>query len=355
MHKTSISSLVRSRQLSPHRIRSLSLILLMAALGAAAHAFDSPAANGRPIPPAAVSTGASASSAELNTAPLQRVNGREADSAAAQISQSSVTRPRLDAQAVLVMEQDTGKVLLRKQAGSVRSIASLTKLMTGIVLLDSKLSLRKRITITRADVDRLKGSSSRLKVGTRLTRRKALRLALMSSENRAAHALARTYPGGEHRFVAAMNRKARALGMRRTRFVEPTGLSQQNRSTAQDLALLAKAAHQRPLLRQYTTSHGAVVPSRQGVIFYRNTNQLVRERRWDIGLQKTGYIREAGYCLLMQTRVAGRRLIMVFLDSVGTAARIADARKVEAWLRSSGTVNPVALADEDDMAGRPSH
>lgn len=239
---------------------------------------------------------------------------------------------RVGANVAFVVDQETGEVLLRKNARAVLPIASLTKLMTGLVIAEAGLPLDERIAITTADVDRIKGSSSRLRVGTILTRRQALRLALMSSENRAAHALARTYPGGETAFVNAMNVKAKQLGMQNTHYVEPTGLSSRNRSSARDLALLADAAYDEPLLRRFSTSAGYRLATTRGTLQYVNTNRLVRSGNWNIGLQKTGYISEAGQCLLMQARLAGRNLIMVFLDSASRLVPLRDAERVREWI-----------------------
>ncbi|GAB3769104.1 D-alanyl-D-alanine endopeptidase [Ramlibacter monticola] len=243
----------------------------------------------------------------------------------------------LKASVAYVIDQDSDQVLLGKNDDDVRPIASLTKLMTGLVVAEAQLPLGEPITITGADVDRLKFSSSRLQVGTQLTRREALHLALMSSENRAAHALGRTYPGGEAAFVSAMNNKARQLGMRQTRYVDPTGLSSGNKSSARDLAVLAEAAYAHPLLRRYSTSRGYEVEAADGrELSYVNTNRLVREGAWNIGLQKTGYISEAGQCLVVQTRLKGRNLIMVFLDSASKVTRIKDAEIVRRWLDQHG-------------------
>lgn len=235
-----------------------------------------------------------------------------------------------------VVDQDTGEVLLGKNASQVRPIASLTKLMAGMVVAEAQLPLDETIRITEEDVDRVKYSSSRLPVGTVLTRRQALHLALMSSENRATHALARTYPGGESAFVSAMNNIARQLRMEQTRYVEPTGLSPQNRSSARDLAILADAAYDRALLRKYSTSPGYRLDLGDDSLRYVNSNRLVRAGSWPIGLQKTGFISEAGQCLVVQTRVDGRNLIMVFLDSDTKATRIQDAELVKRWIRVHG-------------------
>ena len=235
----------------------------------------------------------------------------------------------------LVIDQDTQEILFRKNDQAVLPIASLTKLMTGLVMAEAKLPLQEMITISQDDVDTEKGSSSRLAVGTTLSRGDLLHLALMSSENRAAHALGRTFPGGLHSFVARMNERAQSLGMRDTRYVEPTGLSSRNQSSANDLALLVGAAYKEPLLRELSTSPGREVDVGRRTLQYNNTNRLVKNPEWDIGIQKTGYISEAGQCLVMQTKVAGRKLIMVFLDSAGKLSRIADAERVRRWLESA--------------------
>jgi serine-type D-Ala-D-Ala endopeptidase (penicillin-binding protein 7) len=243
----------------------------------------------------------------------------------------------LKASVAYVIDQESGEELLGKNDADVRPIASLTKLMTGLIVAEAGLPLDERIRITDDDVDRLKHSSSRLKVGTELSRREALHLALMSSENRASHALARTYPGGVAAFVSAMNNKARQLGMLRTRYVDPTGLSSRNQSSARDLALLAGAAYDRPLLRKYSTSRGYQIEVAGGrELQYVNTNKLVRTGEWNIGLQKTGYISEAGQCLVVQTKHKGRNLIMVFLDSASKVSRITDAKLVRRWLDQHG-------------------
>jgi D-alanyl-D-alanine endopeptidase (penicillin-binding protein 7) len=231
-----------------------------------------------------------------------------------------------------VMDQDTQEVLLRKNDTAVLPIASITKLMTGLLISEAKLPMDEMITITQEDVDTEKHSSSRLRVGTTLSRGELLHLALMSSENRAAHALGRTYPGGMDKFVALMNAKAQMLGMKDTRYVEPTGLSSQNQSSAHDLATLVNTAYEDPLLREYTTTPEKMVAIGNRTLQFNNTNRLVKRADWDIGLQKTGYISEAGQCLVMQAKIAGRKLIMVFLDSAGKLSRIADAERVRHWL-----------------------
>ncbi len=245
----------------------------------------------------------------------------------------------LKSSVALVIDQDTHEVLLSKNDQAVLPIASLTKLMTGLIISSARLSMDEMVTITQDDVDTEKGSSSRLRVGTTLSRGELLHLALMSSENRAAHALGRTYPGGMTAFVSLMNARARMLGMKDTRYVEPTGLSSQNQSSAKDLAMLVNAAYADPVLRELSTSTGHQVAVGRQTLQYNNTNRLVKHPEWEIGLQKTGYISEAGQCLVMQARVSGRKLIMVFLDSAGKLSRIADAERVRRWVES----NPVAL------------
>nr|WP_091453192.1 D-alanyl-D-alanine endopeptidase [Giesbergeria anulus] len=240
----------------------------------------------------------------------------------------------LKSSVALVIDQDTQEVLLRKNEQAILPIASLTKLMTGLLISEARLPMHEPITITQEDVDTEKGSRSRLSVGTTLTRQEMLHLALMSSENRAANALGRTYPGGLGTFVAKMNAKARQLGMADTRYVEPTGLSSNNQSSARDLAMLVNVASRDPLLREFSTSPGHEVAVGQRTLQYNNTNRLVKNPDWDTGLQKTGYIAEAGRCLVMQTKVAGRKLIMVFLDSAGKYSRLGDAERVRNWVEA---------------------
>ena len=245
---------------------------------------------------------------------------------------SSTDALALNSSVAYVIDQDTNEVLVSKNDDAVLPIASISKLMTGLLVSEANLDLDEHITITQDDVDTEKGSSSRLKVGTTLTRGELMHLALMASENRAAHALGRTHPGGLSAFVNLMNAKAVQLGMRDTRYVEPTGLSSKNQSSAKDLATLVAAAYQDSLLREFSTSASHVVEVGRQSLRYNTTNRLIKNPNWDIGLQKTGYISEAGRCLVMQTRVAGRKLIMVFLDSAGKVGRIADAERVRRWV-----------------------
>ena len=247
----------------------------------------------------------------------------------------------LKSSVALVIDQDTNEVLFSKNPAAVLPIASITKLMTALVVSESGQSLDDVLTISQDDIDTEKGSRSRLAPGVQLTRGEMMHLALMSSENRAANALGRHHPGGLPAFVEAMNRKAVLLGMRDTHYVEPTGLSSRNQSSAQDLAVLVRAAHKVPLLRELSTSHEAQVAVGHRVMQFRNTNGLVSNPMWEIGLQKTGYIAEAGRCLVMQAHMAGRKLIMVLLDSTGKYSRIGDAERIRKWLGTA--VSPVTV------------
>jgi D-alanyl-D-alanine endopeptidase (penicillin-binding protein 7) len=241
----------------------------------------------------------------------------------------------LRANSVLVMDQDTHQVLYSKNANEVLPIASITKLMTGLLVSEAHLPFDEMITITQDDVDTLKGTGSRLRVGATLTRGELMHLALMASENRAAHALARTYPGGSDAFVDLMNAKARALGMVSTHYAEPTGLSSQNHSTAEDLARLVSFAYNDQTLRSLTTSPDYYADVDNRMLRFNTTNRLLKNPEWNIGLQKTGFINEAGQCMVMQTRIAGRNLIMVLLDSSGHQGRIRDAEHVRRWIETT--------------------
>jgi D-alanyl-D-alanine endopeptidase (penicillin-binding protein 7) len=232
----------------------------------------------------------------------------------------------------LVIDQDTDEVLFSKNDTAVLPIASITKLMTALIVTETEQPLEQVLTISQADVDTLKGTTSRLHVGARLSRGELLHLALMASENRAAHALGRNYPGGLPAFVAAMNLRASELGMTDTRYADPTGLSSDNQSSARDLARLVKAINGNDLIRSLSTSpvHHVAVGARE--LYYRNSNRLVFSPQWSIGLQKTGFIREAGRCVVMQAQLAGRHLIVVLLDAAGPEARIADAERLRHWI-----------------------
>jgi D-alanyl-D-alanine endopeptidase (penicillin-binding protein 7) len=245
--------------------------------------------------------------------------------------------------AALVLDQDTHEVLYSKNPEAVLPIASLSKLMTALVISEAKQPLDEMLAITNDDIDTEKGTHSRLTPGTQLPRGVMLHLALMSSENRAANALGRNYPGGLAAFVPAMNAKARELGMMDTHYVEPTGLSSQNKSSARDLAVLVNAAHQVPLLREYSTTSSLDVELGRRNVQFHTTDRLVANPTWDIGLQKTGFINEAGQCLVMQAQMAGRKLIMVLLDSAGKYSRIADAERIRKWVTTNHTA-PAATA-----------
>ena len=239
---------------------------------------------------------------------------------------------------VLVTDAESGDVVYQKNSEAIVPIASITKLMTAMVTLDRGLEMQQRIVLSSEDVDSLKGTRSRLRTGTVLARDELLLLALMASENRAAAALGRTHPGGMQAFVAAMNEKAAALGMKDSRFVDPTGLSSANVSSARDLVKLVRAAHQYELIRQYSTRDRATVSAFGRPVSFRNTNGLVRAVQWDIGLSKTGYISEAGRCLVMRVRLGSKDLIVVLLDSWGRHSRIGDANRIRKWLESSAAL-----------------
>jgi D-alanyl-D-alanine endopeptidase (penicillin-binding protein 7) len=241
-------------------------------------------------------------------------------------------QPVLSSSAFYVVNQNTGEVLLQRGARKIVPIASITKLMTAIVVLESRSSLNETLSITEEDIDYLKGTSSRLGMGTRLTREEMLQLALMSSENRAASALARNYPGGRAAFVEAMNVQARLLGMGDTRFYDSTGLTPRNVSSPHDLSRLVMAAARYPLIREFTTTIERYVHVDGQVKLFRNTNGLVRSPDWNIGVSKTGYISEAGRCLVMQAWMGGQPLSIVLMDSDGRNMRVVDAQRVRLWL-----------------------
>lgn len=241
----------------------------------------------------------------------------------------------LQSSSVLVQDPITGAVLYEKNPNTVVPIASITKLMTAMVSLDATPSLDEVLTVTEEDVDTLKGTHSRLRVGTRLTREEMLHLALMSSENRAASALSRHYPGGRPAFIAAMNEKTRALGLADTQFADPTGLTAANVSSAHDLVKMVAAAYEYPLIREFSTSAERQVVVAGRPQMFRNTNSLVKNRDWEIGLSKTGYISEAGKCLVMHTWFNSKPIIIVLLDSLGKLTRIADANRVKRWVENT--------------------
>lgn len=241
----------------------------------------------------------------------------------------------LQSSAVLVLDQATGAVLFEKNPDAVLPIASITKLMTAMIVLDAMPDLQEQLEIGEDDVDLIKGTRSRLKVGTRLEREEMLRLALMSSENRAASSLSRHYPGGRDAFIAAMNRKAKALGLADTRFLDPTGLTSANVSSPRDLAKMVDAAHQYPLIREFSTTSEGEFRIAGRTQHFRNTNTLVKSPAWEIGLSKTGYISEAGKCLVMQAWLNNKATIIVLLDSWGKLTRIGDANRIKRWVESA--------------------
>jgi len=255
----------------------------------------------------------------------------------------------------LVINQNTGETIYAKNTNLPTPIASITKVMTAMVLLDAKQSLDEVIYVSDEDIDYLKGTGSRLAVGSGLTRNDMLQLALMASENRAASALAHSYPGGRYQFVKAMNAKALELGLISTHFVEPTGLDSENVSTAEDLAKMIQAAYQYPEIRLATTSpsHEVYLEGREYPVNFNNTNGLVRGGEWQIGLSKTGFINEAGRCLVMQATIAGEPMIVVLLDSSGKSTRIGDANRIRKWMEFNSEIKPTTTGQTNPvMVGR---
>jgi len=240
---------------------------------------------------------------------------------------------------VLVLDPTTGETLFAKNADQQAPIASITKLMTAMVVLDAKLPLDEAIEITKDDVDHVKNTTSRLPIGSYFRRDDLLRLALMASENRAAAALGHNYPGGIDAFVAAMNAKARSLGLTQTHYVDSSGLSPENVSSPADLGKLVAAASQYELIREYTTTPAVTVqlPNSKRKLSFINTNGLVRHSDWKIGLSKTGYINEAGKCLVMQAMIADQPIVIVLLDSWGRLTRVADANRIRRWLEKNSS------------------
>jgi len=260
--------------------------------------------------------------------------------------------PAVKSQAALVVDEASGEVLFGKNAQSLLPIASLTKLMTAIVILDAELDPDAPVTIAKSDVDRLRGSHSRIPVGATLTRDELLQLSLMASENRAASALAASYPGGKEACVLAMNLKAQLLGMSGTRFEDGTGLSGRNLSTAEDLAKLVKAAHAYPKIRDYSTATSLTVKVGRRAMRFGNTNRLTLSSRWDIGLSKTGYLSEAGRCLVMQVTLVERPIIIVLLDSWGKYTRVSDAARIRQWLELASNASARRVSAGADGAIR---
>jgi D-alanyl-D-alanine endopeptidase (penicillin-binding protein 7) len=269
----------------------------------------------------------------IRSASAKSTNSAKAGKAPAR-QREDLSSPNVKSGAAIVVEQGGG-ALFQKNAGAVVPIASITKLMTAMVVLDALPDLYADIRVTEDDVDYLRGSRSRLHIGATMTRETALLLALMSSENRAAHALARHYPGGSPAFLRAMNIKAQSLGMRNTHFEDPTGLTSGNVSTARDLAKMVSAAYRYPIIREFSTMPEATVEVAGQFLEFHNTNPLVKNAGWDVGLSKTGYIHEAGKCLVMQARVADRPVVIVLLDSAGKLTRVADANRIKRWMEAT--------------------
>jgi D-alanyl-D-alanine endopeptidase (penicillin-binding protein 7) len=245
-----------------------------------------------------------------------------------------VHEPHLKSEMAIVVDQDTDQILYEKNADRVSSIASITKLMTAMVTLDAQLPLDEDLEVTKEDRTNT-WTGSRLRPGTHLTRGEALHLALMASENHAAHLLGRTYPGGVAALVDAMNAKAQLIGMTAANFADPVGLSPENRASPSDLVRMVKAAYDYPEIRYDSVSTDLIVPVGRQLVHYQNTNHLTSRPDWQIGLQKTGYIAAAGRCLVMQAAIDGHRVVMVLLDSVGRSSRFADAQRIRDWLRAS--------------------
>ncbi|MDT3250264.1 D-alanyl-D-alanine endopeptidase [Serratia sp. root2] len=251
------------------------------------------------------------------------------------IAPAQATAPLvLHSKAVLVVNQRTGKTLFQKQANRTLPIASLTKLMTAMVALDSRRPLGNKMRVTAADRDLLKKTHSRLTLGSSLSRRDMLHIALMSSENRAAAALSRNYPGGRKAFVAKMNQKARSIGMKHARFYDPTGLTPRNVASANDLLKMVNHAYRYQTIRRFSTDKQHVVYPGRGQLVYRSSNGLINNRNWKIQLQKTGYTNEAGHCVVMRTVIKGQPIVIILLGAQQRYGHYADALRLKTWLES---------------------
>ena len=279
-----------------------------------------------------------------------------ATSAMAQATAWDPAKLRLHSANVLVVGTDESAIY-SKNADTVTPIASITKLMTAMVVLDARQKGEELLTVDMADLDMLKGSHSRLRLGVELPRTEMLRLALMASENRAASALCRYYPGGNNACIAAMNAKATALGMRNTHFSDPTGLSSENQSTAKDLAKMVMAASKYPLIREFSMTPTAMVeaPPTGRQVSFNNTNSLVRTGNWDIQLQKTGFIREAGRCLVMMANVASKPVVIVLLDSIGKLTRVGDANRIKHWMETGESLAEIQVRAAPKKKGASKH
>lgn len=295
----------------------------------------------------------------LLTGPMLAAHAAERGANGSQVKPERVTsgaaskvspEPRLRSAIAVIYDQQTQRPLYSKNSDVQAPIASITKLMTAMVVLDAQLPLDEAISIDVADIDTLKGTRSRLRIGMTLTRSELLKLALMASENRAASALARTYPGGYGAAIAAMNAKARELGMYNTHFLDSTGLSSENVSTAHDLVKMVSAARDYALIHQYTTAASYSVDNWKGrEMRFVNTNPLVRNASWDIGVSKTGFISEAGRCLVMETTINQRQMIIVLLDSWGKLTRIGDANRVKRWVEGINKAAKGRRVDRGEM------
>ena len=296
-------------------------VLFVAAGLVAVPAVEASAAKNKPASAKAKSASSKRAPAKARVIPLRPSEGQRAG------LHRAGDPLELRSSVALVVDQDTDEVLFSKNEHAVLPIASITKLMTALVTLDAGLDLNDELVVTLDDrtIDRMR---SNLRPGMRITRGQALHLALMSSENHAAHLLGRTYPGGKAAFVDAMNAKALLLGMSESKFDDPTGLSADNRSSAGDLVKLVKAAYEYPVIREYSTSTETSLPVGKRLVRYGNTNRLTSNPEWEIGLQKTGFISAAGRCLVMQAVIEGRRVVMVLLDSVGKYSRLGDAQRL---------------------------
>jgi D-alanyl-D-alanine endopeptidase (penicillin-binding protein 7) len=273
----------------------------------------------------------------VRLAPLVAITGALLGLCSLNAGARPVLFPKLKSSSVLIIDQSDSSVLYSRHADQPAPIASITKLMTALVVLDARQPLNERLQITAAETDLPRGGMSRLAVGTVLTRGDLMHLALMSSENRAAHALGVNYPGGVPALVTAMNRKAAALGMTSAHFVDPTGLSSENVASPEDLSKLVIAASHNPSIREYSTDQRYTVPVRRHLVEFHNTDNLVANPAWNIIVQKTGYITEAGKCLVMEAVIEGRNVVIVLLDSVGKLTRVADAKRVKSWMEATAT------------------
>ncbi len=269
------------------------------------------------------------------TLPLRAAAGLALTLLALHAVASPIRDPKLKSSSVLIIDQNDSQVLYSRHSDVPMPIASITKLMTALVVLDAKQPLDEPIQITEADRDLPKASFSRLLVGTTLSRGDLMHLALMASENRAAHALGSNYPGGLSAMVAAMNAKAAQLGMTNSHFVDPTGLSSQNVASPEDLSKLVIAASHNPTIREFSTDRHYAVKVRRHMVEFRNTDNLVANPAWNIIVQKTGYIAEAGKCLVMAAVIEGRSIVIVLLDSLGKYTRVADAKRIKTWMEAS--------------------